>query len=783
MSSTNKTTYYELPQFVDSDIFNPLVDDNDAYDKIDTALHQIAEAEAGDASEIVSVKGRVTIVEGKVDALETQNGSEILTTTAQTLSGAVNELGADIVSLDGRVDIVEDDINNVNTGLKAKVSALETQNGNEELDTTAQTLSGAVNELLYVMERVYASVSQMVSDASLKAGSKVQTNGYYVAGDGGGAIYNVRTLESEETADGAFLIELNNGLVAELLLGTKCINVKWCGAKGDNVTDDSDAFNLAIAKANETLLPIYLPYGKYVIENDLDPVYVGFCMYADGIDTTDTNHKTIIYDKRSDTSNYLITQDSSIGSYNGGYIQNISFVAIAENNLFCIKIVSKGWDGKLVDCGFYRYKQALYLDGDEWKIDRCSFISCGSKVTESPATYGVLLTGTNEKRFNECHFEHSRFFLKITGNCWSNSFVNCKFEQGSSTYSNFLSSEPIIQLDVTGTFKRYANKFINCDFHCFDVNYYIERLGETSYDNVPYLIGDSSENVAVSEFHGCTFMVGPGTVTPFDYYRQAKFAHLFSMEFFNTRFIGASFITPSIYVNSRGELKVIGCEFVVNTNGVSDYTASDILTEPHIIHAERIKYYGYLDVKDNTISYQNSVQLPFTLANFLTDYHCASVRNTFNRTVNDVTKEIVPKYGKAPILNGFAGDFITVVMVDHSGNKSANSTFKLKMLSSTVANVFMDIIFTLRSGLSGTNWCTFIENNSALTPTSFVVKIYKGNDGKFYIQIPLTNTSNPFIVDIQSIYDRVPFDWYIDRTIYEELAPADYESVVTLLST
>lgn len=148
MSSTNKTTYYELPQFVDSDLFNPLVDDNDAYDKIDTALHQIAEAEADDASEIVDVKGRVTTVEGKVDALETQNGNEVLTTTAQTLSGAVNELDGDVSSLDGRLDVVEDDINNVNTGLKVKVSALETQNGAEVLTTTAQTLSGAINELV-----------------------------------------------------------------------------------------------------------------------------------------------------------------------------------------------------------------------------------------------------------------------------------------------------------------------------------------------------------------------------------------------------------------------------------------------------------------------------------------------------------------------------------------------------------------------------------------------------------------------------------------------------------
>lgn len=147
MSSTNKTTHYELPQFVENDIFNPLVDDNDAYEKIDTALYNIADAEADDAAEIVGIKSRLDTAEGKVEALETQNGTDVLTTVAQTLSGAVNELKSGEDSLDGRLDTIEDDINNISSGLKTRVTALETQNGSEVLETTAQTLSGAVNEL------------------------------------------------------------------------------------------------------------------------------------------------------------------------------------------------------------------------------------------------------------------------------------------------------------------------------------------------------------------------------------------------------------------------------------------------------------------------------------------------------------------------------------------------------------------------------------------------------------------------------------------------------------
>ena len=217
MSSTNKTTYYELPQFVDDDIFNPLVDDNDAYQKIDTALHNIADAEADDASEIVGVKSRVTTAEGKIEALETQNGVEVLTTTAQTLSGAVNELDSGVSSLDGKLDVIEDDINNVNTGLKVKVSALETQNGSEVLTTTAQTLSGAVNEL-----------DGDVADIKAQNGNEVLTT-------------TAQTL---------------SGAINELKDDIAYVTPEMFGAVGDGVADDTQALADAIEYGNSHNLPV-----------------------------------------------------------------------------------------------------------------------------------------------------------------------------------------------------------------------------------------------------------------------------------------------------------------------------------------------------------------------------------------------------------------------------------------------------------------------------------------------------------------------------------------------
>ena len=210
MAYSNTTPNYDLPQYVGTDIPNPLTDFNGAMSTIDSTMKNIADGVGASDADIAALKvqngdsqltttaqtlsgavneldadingsngidSRLTTVEtnqtadestlstavanlstvtGKVSALETQNGNAVLTTTAQTLSGAVNEL-------DG-------DINNASTGLVKKVGDLEAQNGNSVLTTTAQTLSGAVNELKSAVDSIpTATVDTAMSSSSTNA--------------------------------------------------------------------------------------------------------------------------------------------------------------------------------------------------------------------------------------------------------------------------------------------------------------------------------------------------------------------------------------------------------------------------------------------------------------------------------------------------------------------------------------------------------------------------------------------------------------------------------------
>lgn len=95
----------------------------------------------------------------RVTALEDQCGSETLTTTAQTLSGAVNELDDDLgdaetllgsEALTTTAQTVTGAINELDGAVGTNATAigtLETLAGDTALPTTAQTLTGAIAEL------------------------------------------------------------------------------------------------------------------------------------------------------------------------------------------------------------------------------------------------------------------------------------------------------------------------------------------------------------------------------------------------------------------------------------------------------------------------------------------------------------------------------------------------------------------------------------------------------------------------------------------------------------
>lgn len=115
MSATNHTPNYSLPQFIGTDVPTWLVDVNGAFSDIDTAIKNAANAAGTVAGDVTALENRVGTVEngltatnqslgtlnttvqqqgGSIAANTTKIGTAALQTDAQNLSGAVNEVNS-----------------------------------------------------------------------------------------------------------------------------------------------------------------------------------------------------------------------------------------------------------------------------------------------------------------------------------------------------------------------------------------------------------------------------------------------------------------------------------------------------------------------------------------------------------------------------------------------------------------------------------------------------------------------------------------------------------------
>ena len=148
MSFTNKTAHYELPQYEQNDIPSILTDFNDAMEDIDEAIYASANASAQASSDVQTLTTTVTSVQNTVATIQSSQ-------TADEVN--IAQLQSDVSTLQSTV--------NTNTG---NISTLSTKVGTSTLNTTAQNLSDAVNEVLAEIPSG-ATIDSAMSDTSENA--------------------------------------------------------------------------------------------------------------------------------------------------------------------------------------------------------------------------------------------------------------------------------------------------------------------------------------------------------------------------------------------------------------------------------------------------------------------------------------------------------------------------------------------------------------------------------------------------------------------------------------
>lgn len=113
--------------------------------------------------------------------------------------------------------------------------------------------------------KVYNTIAEMQKDSKLKTGKVVEVLGYYQAGDGAG---HKRVIADSDDGSG---VQLGNGLWANIIHNGE-VNVSWFGAKGDGVTDDTQAIQKAIYNSKSCLMDL----GKIYIVTDTIRVGYGY---------------------------------------------------------------------------------------------------------------------------------------------------------------------------------------------------------------------------------------------------------------------------------------------------------------------------------------------------------------------------------------------------------------------------------------------------------------------------------------------------------------------------
>lgn len=220
------------------------------------------------------------------------------------------------------------------------------------------------------------------------------------------------------------------------------------GAVGDGKTDDTAAFKLLIAHANDTGAIIRIPKGRYVVSDVLGELKDGHIQ--GDYECLDYQKGSFIIDKRTpqlggDVNTVLL---KLTGKYT---LEKIGFYGCDEIKN-CIEFAG-GWDSHVSQVAFYGYRNiAMKVTGMDITFNECFIMTSGSYDADPAYTsrinYAIEMSNkANCVHFHNLHIEHCRFMLRMR-DAYTNSFTNCKFEQ--STWGVQANSEyPPINMYMT----------------------------------------------------------------------------------------------------------------------------------------------------------------------------------------------------------------------------------------------------------------------------------------------------------------------------------------------
>lgn len=276
----------------------------------------------------------------------------------------------------------------------------------------------------------YRSVAYMVQDSSLEKGLFVHTAGFHAAGDGGAAWYEIT---DDGVANGMDVIELNNGLLAKLVV-EDYVTPEMFGACGDGDTDDSNAITKALTYNN-----VNLGNKTYLISSTLNvlsnqiingngckikastPFNMVNITDVDNLKIYNVNFESVIYDAVTDNDYYIVFSSSVTSGFTN--FSNIDFVACTFNG---------------------NTSSVLLTSGNGVLFEGCKFKNATTLSSLTGGGYNILLQSCKDVFINNCTFVNNPLgrhgiYISIDGNktsdksCENINIHNCLFDDSAKT--------------------------------------------------------------------------------------------------------------------------------------------------------------------------------------------------------------------------------------------------------------------------------------------------------------------------------------------------------------
>jgi len=296
--------------------------------------------------------------------------------------------------------------------------------------------------------------------------------------------------------------------------------VRDCGAVGDGVTDDTEAFQKAIDVATAHVdssdgniikggSTIVIPRAKshYIIKGSL--------RFANN----SRSHIRMVnlggsYIKATNDSTEPLVTISNNGTGRNGRIifENVFFAGAPQWNQSAITnrigvLVDQAQDLEFHNTWIFNFKYGGLVAKDMWDsmIYGLQVMRCGYGNSDTDYAYAVQLLGnvnqSNANKFTDCHFENNALDLLIDDDSRSNTFTACKFERNALTESTSLGNIWLKQ--------PLENTFQGC-FFSQDTTISKKFIDATGNDSS---YGASTHVQRYTSFIGCQFTAPSGVMT------------------------------------------------------------------------------------------------------------------------------------------------------------------------------------------------------------------------------------------------------------------------------